>query len=294
MEKIEDPAIKAEEKKIKVKDGLELFVKILSKDNKANKTCLYIHGGAFAGNHTMIERPAKWLMQKDCFDKMILIDRRGDGRSSNLSEKYTLKQESEDIKILLDKLNIEEKLTAIGNSYGGPISLLLSQIDNRIEKVILSASSPTLWHAILPLHILFKINLLSPLIKFISYLITGRKSKKFIDLDFIYDLKHSYEYHKIFSTTLIHSSREELKNIYLKIDSVLMRENLELSKEIVFEIPVLQVIGDKDEFWGKSFPEEYLSNFPNLKRIELEGRKHRNVFMEAEIYHKPMIDFIKK
>ncbi len=69
---------------VNVSDDLEIFTKILSKDNEVNRTCLYIHGGAFAGNHTMIERPARWLLKNNYFSKMILIDRRGDGLSSNL------------------------------------------------------------------------------------------------------------------------------------------------------------------------------------------------------------------
>ncbi len=195
---------------------------------------------------------------------------------------------------MLDKLNIKENIIVIGNSYGGPIALLLSKIDDRVKKVILSASSPTLMYGFLPLQILHKLKILQPLIKLLAFLITGRKKKKFIDLDFIYNLKYSYQYHKIFSSTFIHASKTELKNIFLKVDSVFSEYNLGLPRDMIFEIPILQVIGSKDEFWGREFPREYRDNFPNLKRIVLKGKKHKDVFANYKLFHKAMIRFIEE
>lgn len=293
LKKIKNAGLKEKTLRINISPEVEIFSKIITSGSKEGKTGLYIHGGAFTGNHTMIERPAKWLVAKGLFNKMILIDRRGDGFSSRLNREFTIFRESEDLKILLDKLNIDEKIIVIGNSYGGPIALLLSKIDERVEKVILSVSSPTLMHSFFPLQILFKLRILKSLIKFFAFIFTGLKKSQFTDLDFMYDLKYSIQYHKVFTSTLAHSPRKELKNIFLKIDSIFSNYNLGLPKDIIFEVPVLQVIGSKDEFWGREFPEDYRNNFPKLKRISLEGKKHKDAFVNAELFHKSMIDFIE-
>lgn len=71
-------------------------------------------------------------------------DRRGDGASSPVSRKTTVRDHAEDMKTLLDVLGERETLTAMGVSYGGPIALTLAHIDSRVERVALIASSPTL------------------------------------------------------------------------------------------------------------------------------------------------------
>ena len=126
-----------------INNGINIYTCIVSTPIQGN-TALYIHGGGSGGNHTMIQRPAKWLIQQGFFNKIILPDRRGEGLSTPLTKKLSIKDHAKDMKALLNTLDIYENITVIGISYGGPIAIELASIDSRVEEIILMASSPSL------------------------------------------------------------------------------------------------------------------------------------------------------
>lgn len=69
-----------------ISNGMNIYTCIVSAPLQG-KTALYIHGGGSGGNHTMILRPAKWLIEQGFFNKVILPDRRGEGLSTPLTKK---------------------------------------------------------------------------------------------------------------------------------------------------------------------------------------------------------------
>lgn len=69
--------------------------------------------------------------------KVYAIDLRGHGRSSPISDDFTIKKTAEDVLALLDHLNLE-KVKAIGLSYGGLALLEFASLHpKRIESMIL-------------------------------------------------------------------------------------------------------------------------------------------------------------
>ena len=125
-------------------NGVALYAKTLMTTNrKKGKLAIFIHGGGSGGNHTIVYRPSCWLLNKGHFSTIILPDRRGAANSSPITSVMTYEDNAQDMKLLLDCMGIEEKITAIGISYGGPIALTLAAIDKRVDQVILIASSPS-------------------------------------------------------------------------------------------------------------------------------------------------------
>lgn len=137
----------------------------------------------------MLWRPAKWLIEKGLFSTAILPDRRGEGNSSPLTGKFSTMDHAQDMKLMLDELKINGKTTAIGLSYGGPISLQLASIDSRINEVILMASSPSLRDVKGFRGFLYRKNLLEPFAKMFYKKNLGKLPPEYPNFDGVYDLK---------------------------------------------------------------------------------------------------------
>jgi pimeloyl-ACP methyl ester carboxylesterase len=109
-----------------ISKDVPIHAKVLRRSPTAGRRAIYIHGGGAGGNHTLIERPSRLLVEDGFFDEIILPDRRGDGASSPLTGMMTMREQSGDMKALLDEMGLEEPLTAMGMSYGGPMALTLA------------------------------------------------------------------------------------------------------------------------------------------------------------------------
>lgn len=274
----------------KLSDDTEIhFAEMILKEPAA-KTAIYIHGGGFTGNHTLSVRPSKHLLLRGLFDRVILPDRRGAGLSSPFTKITTFKEQAADLKRLLDFLNAEGPVTAIGVSYGGPVALYLASMDKRIDKVILAASSPTLKHASGFTGLMIRTGLLSGLLNVIFYLFVGRGNPRLTHQDEVYDAKNVLTYAKVFISTLIHSPREMVNSYRLQARSFIDKSNLEA--DISLNIPVLQVIGDKDEFWGRYLPDDLKRNYPYLKRVVLKNAGHKAAFLRADEFLDAIEEFL--
>jgi pimeloyl-ACP methyl ester carboxylesterase len=75
------------------------------------------------------------------FYKTIIIDNRGAGDSDKPKGPYTMKMLSDDLKVLLDSLNINEKIYLVGASMGGLIAQsFMMDYPEKVEKLVLACS----------------------------------------------------------------------------------------------------------------------------------------------------------
>lgn len=271
---------------------LAIHARVVS-GNADGKTAIYIHGGGSGGNHTMLLRPAKWMVEKGMFSKVILPDRRGEGLSTPLTKKLTIKDHALDMKHLLDVLGIEEKVTALGLSYGGPIALTLANLDHRIDEVILMASSPSLEEAKGLNGFLYKHNLLEPMIKVFYKLNLGKEKQKYPDFEAVYDLKSEKEIMKMFVKAMKVTDKKMYESLMFQNASTLDKENSSISQNITLSIPIYQVIGDRDEIWETDlFP--YKERFPNITSAKITGANHKGSLLRASEFYEALLNIYRK
>lgn len=294
LSKVINPELKSFEKQIEIKDNIFINTKVISIDRYPARKALYIHGGGIYGDHTLVVRPAEYLISNDVFDSIILPDRRGAGKSSPLTGPITIKEQSEEMKQVLNALEINEKISVIGSSLGGLVSLYLAGIDNRIERVILIGSSPTLLNASWAYKLAGGTGILKNLLKLAVWFYAGRYPHSYINQDEFYDLKDLKEYRKMAVKVFSHFNRNELSSIFFKIDSLVDIQNCYIPANIDLDIPIFQVIGEEDEFWGKDIPGIYIKNFPLLRRSVIPKASHRDIILKADQFHNEVIKFMKK
>lgn len=263
--------------------NIKLYTRIIS-IQRQGKTAIYIHGGGSGGNHTMLLRPAKWLIEQGLFTKIILPDRRGEGFSTPLSQKLTIKEHAEDMKALLDKIGICEKITAIGISYGGPIAIELAGLDERVDEVILMASSPSLKSVKGIQGFLYRTNLLEKITRNFYKKNLGKLAAEYPDFEKVYDLKNSSELTRYFVNAINHTDKEMLASMMLQNASTLDQNNSSISSDIKLEIPIFQIIGSKDEIWEINIT-EYKNQLTNIKSCIVEGEKHKGVILNAHLFY---------
>ena len=264
-------------------NGIKLYTRIIS-GTKEGKTAIYIHGGGSGGNHTMLLRPAKWLIEQGLFAKVILPDRRGEGLSTPLTQKLAIRDHSMDMKALLDTLGIDEKITAIGISYGGPIAIELAGLDPRVDEIILMASSPSLKAVKGIQGFLYRSNLLEKITRYFYKKNLGKLPPEYPGFEKVYDLKDSKELTKYFVNAIKHTDSKLLESLMLQNASTLDHNNSAVSPDTKLDIPIFQVIGSKDEIWENNM-DDYKNQFTNLKSFIVEGENHKGVILNAESFY---------
>ncbi len=269
-----------------ISDDIKLYTRIIS-SKQQGKTAIYIHGGGSGGNHTMLLRPAKWLIEQGLFTKVILPDRRGEGLSTPLTQKLTIQDHAKDMKALLDKLNLQEKITVIGISYGGPIAIELAGMDPRADEIILMASSPSLKKVKGIQGFLYRTNLLEKITKSFYKKNLGRFSSEYPSFEKVYDLKNNNELTKFFIKAINHTDKQMQESMMLQNASTLDQNNSAISPDIKLDIPIYQIIGSKDEIWETDIT-EYKNRFTNIKNCIIEGEGHKGVILNAGIFYEAL------
>lgn len=272
-----------------VSDDVQLYTRIVTgrdEDIKggSGKTALYIHGGGSGGNHTMLLRPAKWLIEQGMFQKVILPDRRGEGLSTPLKEKLTLKEHAKDMKGLLDNLGVNGKATVLGVSYGGPIALELAAMDNRIDEVILMASSPSLKEVKGIQGFLYRHGLLEKITKSFYRKNLGKLPVAYPDFEKVYDLETNRDLTSYFVNAIKKTDPALLESLMFQNASTLDQKNNGVAEDFTLELPVYQVIGTKDEIWETDL-KGYKNRIPNIKSYYVEGAKHKGVILNAAPFY---------
>ncbi|MFN7036177.1 MAG: alpha/beta fold hydrolase [Bellilinea sp.] len=285
LARVTNPNIRSETRAFEIETNATLFVKILNSEPQSHRTALYIHGGGNGGNHTLIERPSRHLIAKGFFDTIILPDRRGDGASSPLPRKFSVRDHAQDMQRLLNALEITQPITAMGVSYGGPIALDLAAIDSRVERVILVASSPTLSSNNGIARFLLKTGLLKLMLNLSSALYLGKLPPAYTDFDPAYDAVSQRQLVQAYLEGLKRTPKIYKASFQYALEATLDESQAGLDENITLNIPVIQIIGEKDEVWGSELLPEYLQRFPNYKQYRVAGGLiHKDVFLKAELF----------
>lgn len=101
--------------------GQTIYTKAFGNDK--NEPIIFIHGGP-SGNATLFESTtAQRLADKGFY--VIVYDRRGEGRSTDSTAKFTYNESFSDLITVLKKYNIE-KVNIIGHSFGGLVATLFT------------------------------------------------------------------------------------------------------------------------------------------------------------------------
>jgi len=75
------------------------------------------------------------------------------------------------------------------------------------------------------------------------------------------------------------------ENVHLSfiysIEATLEEANASLDRDVQLSVPVIQVVGSRDEVWGSHLLSEYLQRFPNFRQYLVpEGAIHKDVFLK--------------
>jgi len=101
--------------------GQTIYTKAFGSDK--DEPIIFIHGGS-SGNSTLFEATtAQRLANKGFY--VIVYDRRGEGRSTDTTAKFTYNEAFNDLITVLKKYNIE-KVNIIGHSFGGLVATLFA------------------------------------------------------------------------------------------------------------------------------------------------------------------------
>lgn len=259
------------------------------------RAALFLHGGDMGSNHTLLERPARWLIARELFDQVILPDRRGSGGSSPLVQPLALDEQAEDLRRLLNKMAIPGPLTVIGVDIAGPVALTLAAMDERVQCVVLVASAPR--HAELGTlaNFLLHTGVLRPLLDWEIRRSIGQVEPKPVNFDPAYDASTPREMANLFRAALRSIPAERIDSLRYESEASLNAKTASVPDTLTLQIPVLQVIGETDEQWNIETETEITRRFPNFKRRTVPGAYiHKDVLFHAQKYYQVLFDFLKE
>jgi pimeloyl-ACP methyl ester carboxylesterase len=183
----------------------------------------------------------------------------------------------------------------MGISYGGPIALILADIDSRVEEVVLMASSPSLQESAFPWNLLMNSGLLSWWMRGMLKREIGKSDEvRYPDLDRAYEITDNKENWRVFKKAMNHTPRERLDSMVYEMNATTMAGNTEVPEDVYVQVPVIQVIGDEDETWGGEFPEDYRAQFPNLVRKVLPGMGHKDAIWQADLFLEALEEVLRE
>lgn len=107
--------------------------------NPKNIPVLFLHGGPGYNSASFEVSTAKKLSENDFY--VIVYDRRGEGRSTDLNAKFNFQETFEDINLILKKYNVK-KINLIGHSFGGIIATIYTEKNPEKVNAIVLASAP--------------------------------------------------------------------------------------------------------------------------------------------------------
>jgi pimeloyl-ACP methyl ester carboxylesterase len=271
-----------------LKNGAEIFAKTITARNGNEKRAIFIHGGGSGGNHTIVYRPSFWLLNQGLFSSVIMPDRRGAGHSSPLEAPMSYDENAQDMKQLLDCIGLEGKITAIGISYGGPIALSLAAIDERVDEVILVASSPSLRPAKGFVGYLYRKGLLEKLVNYVYSKNIGKLDPRYPDFDGAYQSRSVSALKKLFFNAIQCTKKERLQSLIFENKSTCDRKNAAISTRHKINVPVLRIIGTKDETWEVDLNGRYDSQISKMESIYVQNASHKDIFFQASRFYETL------
>lgn len=116
--------------------GQTLYSK--SYGNSNNKAIIFIHGGP-SGNSTLFEATTAQKIADNGF-YVIVYDRRGEGRSTDTTAKFTYEEFLNDLNIIYNTYKID-KANLIAHSFGGLVATLFAEkFPQKVQSLILAGS----------------------------------------------------------------------------------------------------------------------------------------------------------
>jgi pimeloyl-ACP methyl ester carboxylesterase len=294
LAKVVNPNIHAETCTIEIEPGVQIYTKVLQGPQRSGRTAIYIHGGGSGGNHTLIERPSRHMIQDGFFDTIILPDRRGDGASAPITQKHSVKDHARDMRALLNQMKVTGPITAMGVSYGGPIALDLAGIDPRVERVVLVASSPTLSSNNGIARFLLKTGLLKWIMNLTINSYLGKLPPAYTDFDPAYDAKNQGELVKAYTNALKRTPKDRRDSMLYSLQSTLDETKAGLDENVTIQAPIIQVVGERDEVWGSQLLPEYRRRFPNYTQVIVPGASiHKDVFLKPHLFQEKLTQALR-
>lgn len=216
--------------------------------------------------------------------QIITYDMRDQGQSTRLKEGYTIDVHVEDLKRLLDHLNIE-KVTLLGVSYGSQVALLFAlKYPERVEKMILPNATDHIDNYLKAIGEVWKIAAKS------------YDGETFFDLalPFIYsrpfydsNLNWLMDRRKMFKKTLTEPWFDGLYRLASSNADYDIRDRIhEIDKEVLF------ISGDEDFITPHNHMMEMHNKISNSTLIELEGTGHALFFERINDFMNIINDFI--
>jgi pimeloyl-ACP methyl ester carboxylesterase len=259
------------------------------------RTAVFVHGGGIGSNHTQVDRPSRWLIARGLFDQVILPDRRGSGASSALAHPMRLDEQADDLRRLLDRMNIGGPLTVLGMDVGGPVALVQAGIDNRVACVVLVASAPRRVAMTGLARWMLRVGLLRPLIRWEIRRSIGKREPHPVNFDPAYDARSPREMAGLFREALGAISEERAGSLEYETEAELQPESVSVPPGLRLDIPILQIIGEGDEAWGGEITSDLRERFPFLARRVVPGAWiHKDVFYKAEAYYQVLFEFLQE
>jgi pimeloyl-ACP methyl ester carboxylesterase len=288
LEQIQNPELETDLRDVDISEDAVLHVKFITHAHFDGPTLLLIHGGGAGANHTIVERPARWLVDRGIYGRVILPDRRGNGASSPLTHIPTFRDHARDMAALLDALDESGPVDAMGISYGGPIALTLADIDDRIARVILYASSPAMrfkW----PWNWLIRSGLVPWIMRAMYRREIGTAEPQYPDLDVAYEQRSKQEDWEAYKRALNHTPSDRLDSIMYEFQANQRPEYTRIDDDVELQIPVFRVIGSEDQTWGSEWPPAYQERFPNFRQTIVPGADHKDAIREADRFLEKLV-----
>lgn len=292
LQTIDNPEIKTTVRDVDIAGDAHLHVKFLDHAAYEGPTLLLIHGGGAGANHTIVERPGRWLVDQRVYGRVILPDRRGNGASSPLTHIPTFRDHARDMIALLDALDEPAPLDVMGVSYGGPIALTQADMDDRIARAILYASSPAM-HFRWPWNWLIRSGLIPWIMRRMYKREIGKADPQYPDLDVAYEQRSKQEDWEAYKQALNHTPESRFDSIMYEFQANQRPAYTHIDDDVRVEKPVLRVIGSEDQTWGSAWPPAYQARFPNFHQAIVPGADHKDAIREADRFLEKLVPLLE-
>jgi len=213
--------------------------------------------------------------------KVILHDFRGQGQSDRPRIKYSMDMHVEDLKGLLDALNIR-KLHLVGLSYGGKVALMFAlKYPQYLKSLIVASTTPTVDKAIRA--------------KVDRWILGARFRSGRILFQIVYP--------DIYSDDFLETKWEFVMSTAPAFEQIDFDALIELSKAFLevdlrgkmtsINVPTLIIVGSEDKVFPPKYSKMIHEEIEGSKFITVEGCGHVIIWEKPDEFNKIIHEFIK-
>ncbi|MGQ4891335.1 MAG: alpha/beta fold hydrolase [Candidatus Njordarchaeia archaeon] len=214
--------------------------------------------------------------------KVILMDFRGQWKSDRPRERYSMEQQAEDVKDLLDHLGIKN-VNVLGISYGGEVGMILAiKYPDLVKTLIVACSVP----------------IVDRYLRLIAdkWMMAARlRSGKYLFLSMVTD---------IYSPSFINEKWDFIEKTILSFEEVDFEAFIELLKSFMelnilddlhkIRSPTLIITAGRDKTKPDIYSKMMHERIPNSELRIIEGAGHVVNWEKPEEFNKVILEFLKK